>query len=183
MQSSQPNHPTQSAQSDSAAFAEGRSETVQLAGEISLVCFGVAGLRYAMEIGQVREIVRRPKITPLPNAPELIEGVVELRDNVIPVIDLGHALGHPRGEESSASRVAIVEVDEMVFGLCVDSATDVLAVTPDELRDPPPLVSQAGYETVKAVVHQSGSTPVLVLSLENILESVYRSGLPRSEDG
>ena len=130
----------------------------------------------------VREIVRRPKITPLPNAPELIEGVVELREKVVPVIDLARALGQSSTQTTEVARVVVVEVDGMVFGLCVDTATDVLAVAPGELQDPPALVSQAGYETVKAVVRQPDSAPVLVLALETILESVYRSALARSED-
>ena len=70
----------------------------------------------------------------------------------------------------------------MVFGLCVDRATDVLAVGSSDLQDPPALAAQAGYETVKAVVRRPESTPVMVLSLEQILESVYRSALPRAEE-
>ena len=138
--------------------------------------------RYALEVAQVREIVRRPKITPLPNSPELIEGVVELRENVIPVIDLGRALGRPATQATASSRVAVVELDGLVFGLCVDRATDVLAVEPSELKDPPALAAQAGYEAVKAIVRQPDSAPVMVLSLEQILESVYRSALPRLEE-
>ena len=74
--------------------------SVDAAAKINLACFGVAGQVYALEVALIREIVRRPEITSLPNAPTLIEGVVELRDNVIPVIDLGRALGHPAMELS-----------------------------------------------------------------------------------
>jgi purine-binding chemotaxis protein CheW len=153
-----------------------------LASEVSLACFGVADQRYALDVSHVREIVRRPEITPLPNSPELIEGVVELRDNVIPVIDLSRALGLPPSQTTNASRVAIVEVDGMVFGLCVDNATDVLAVSPSDLRDPPTLALQAGYEAVKAVVRRPDSRPVMVLALEEILETVYRSALSGPEE-
>ena len=82
---------------------------------------------------------------------------------------------------ATSSRVAVVETDGMLFGLCVDRATDVLSVAPSELQDPPALAAQAGYETVKAVVRRSDSPPIMVLSLEHILESVYRGELARSE--
>jgi purine-binding chemotaxis protein CheW len=150
--------------------------------EVNLACFGVADQRYALDVAHVREIVRRPEITPLPNAPELIEGVVELRDNVIPVIDLSRVLGMPPSQITSSSRIAVVELDGMVFGLCVDHATDVLAVNPSDLRDPPALALQAGYESVKAVIRRPDSRPVMVLALEEILETVYRSALPGLEE-
>ena len=150
--------------------------------EINLACFGVAKQQYALDVSHVREIVRRVEITPLPNAPSLIEGVVELRDNVIPVIDLGRALGLPSTAPTTLSRIAVVELDGMVFGLCVDRATDVLCVGPSDLQDPPALATHAGYETVKAVVRRPNSAPVMVLSLEQILESVYRSALLPSEE-
>ena len=158
------------------------SGAATIGSEINLACFGVGEQRYALEVIYVREIVRRGKITPLPNAPALIEGVVELRDQVIPVVDLGRALGHEPTQATGSSRVAVVELDGMVFGLCVDRATDVLAVGPGDLLDPPTLAAQAGYEAVKAVVRRPDSAPVLVLSLEQILESVYRSALPRLEE-
>jgi purine-binding chemotaxis protein CheW len=150
--------------------------------EINLACFAVAEQRYALEVIHVREVVRRGEITPLPNAPALIEGVVELRDSVIPVVDLGRALGHAPTQPTASSRVAVVELDGMVFGLCVDRATEVLAVGSSDLRDPPTLAVQAGYEAVKAVVRRPDSVPVLVLSLEHILESVYRSALSSLEE-
>ena len=93
------------------------------------------------------------------------------------------ALGQAPTEVTSSSRVAVVELDGLVFGLCVDRATDVLAVGSKDLQDPPTLAAQAGYEAVKAVVRRPDSAPVLVLSLEQILESVYRSVLPHLEEG
>jgi purine-binding chemotaxis protein CheW len=148
----------------------------------SLACFEVAGRLFAIDVAYVREIVRMQEITPLPMSPDLIEGVVELRDGVVPVIDLGRALSGERCEISSESRIAVLEYDDLVVGLVVERATDVLSVEAGALEDPPALATQAGYEAVRAVVRQEGAKPVLVLSVEYILESVYRSVL-RSERG
>ena len=158
------------------------TQTSMIDDDVNLACFEIKGQLYALDIAQVKEIVRVQEITPLPNAPALIEGVIELRKKVIPVIDLGRALGQPATEPTPLSRIAVVELDGMVFGLCVDRATDVLALGPSDLEDPPALATHAGYKTVKAVVRRPNAPPVMVLSLEQILESVYRSALLPSEE-
>ena len=149
---------------------------------VSLACFEVAGRSYALDVAHVREIVRTAEITPLPMSPDLIEGVAELRDGIVPVIDLGRALSGEPCAASDAGRIAVLEYDDLVIGLRVERATDVLSVEASELEDPPALAAQAGYEAVRAVVRREGAPPVLVLSLEYILESVYRSVLPSEGD-
>ena len=134
-------------------------------------------LRVDEEAIQIREIVRSQEVTPLPRAPELIEGVVDLRGVVVPVIDLGHVLCGERTENSPESRIAILEVDGMVLGLRVDAAVDVLGVEAGDVDAPPALATHAGYDKIRAVVRRADAPPVLVLSLESILESVYRSAL------
>ena len=145
------------------------------ASEISLACFEVGGRSYALDVSVVREIVRTTEITPLPNAPRLIEGVVELRGGVVPVLDLSRILGHESAATTSDSRIVVLEHDGLRLGLCVESATDVLSLDPTLLEDVPELAAQAGYDTVRAVVRRADAAPVMVLSLENILENVYRS--------
>jgi purine-binding chemotaxis protein CheW len=148
----------------------------------SLACFEVDSRLFALDVAYVREIVRMGEITPLPMSPDLIEGVVELRDGIVPVIDLGRALSGARCTVGPESRIAVLEYDDLVVGLIVERATDVLSVDAVALEDPPALATQAGYEAVRAVVRREGARPVLVLSVEYILESVYRSVL-RSERG
>lgn len=148
---------------------------------VTLGCFEVAGRVYAMDVGQVREVVRWQPVTPLPRAPELIEGVIDLRGHVIPVIDMGRALGvEPVGNDPS-SRVAITEIDGLVVGFVVNAVTEVLAVDIKLLEDPPALATQAGYDMTRAVVRRANADPILVLSLEHIIERVYRTALERRE--
>jgi chemotaxis signal transduction protein len=80
-------------------------------------------------------------------------------------------------KESDAARIAVVEVDGLVMGLAVDAAIEVLAVDVSSLEDPPSLATQAGYDAARAIVRRPDAAPILVLSLEYILESVYRSAL------
>jgi len=144
---------------------------------VNLACFEVRGQCFALDIAQVREIVRMREVTPLPRAPALIEGVIELRGGVVPVIDLGRALGGEAIEVTDSARIAVLELDGLVMGLSVEAAIDVLSLDASALADPPALATQAGYDAVRAVISRPNSAPVMVLSLDHILESVYRSAL------
>ena len=70
----------------------------------------------------------------------------------------------------------------MVVGFGVDAAIEVLQVDATSLEDPPSLVTQAGYDAARAVVRRADSEPIVVLSLEHLLESIYRSAQPAQED-
>ncbi len=139
-----------------------------------LACFELAGALYALDVTQILEIVRVPALVPLPQAPDLIEGVVDLRGVVLPIVDLGRALGGAPVEDPAA-RVAVLQLDDLVFGLRVGSGSEVLSVPAGQVEAVPRLATQAGYELVRAVVRRPSAGPVLVLSLEAILERVYRS--------
>jgi len=144
---------------------------------VELACLEVRGQVYGVDVQQIREIVRAQTLTPLPRAPELVEGVIDLRGVIVPVVDLGRALGGAPIADLATSRIAIVEIDGMAFGLRADAASEVLAVAGSDVQSPPALVAQAGYDAIHAVVRRPGLQPVLVLALESVLESVVRSGL------
>jgi purine-binding chemotaxis protein CheW len=139
-----------------------------------LACFGVHGQLFALDVHQVREVARCPALTALPHAPPLIEGVVELRGRVVPIVDLGRALqGEPVPEEGS--RVALVEAAGLVLGLRVGREADVVHVESAALEETPRLATRAGYELVRAVLRRPDGPPVLVLSLEHLLERVSQT--------
>ena len=153
-------------------------------GVVNLACFEVKGQIYALEVAYVREIVRIQQVTPLPNAPSLIEGVIDLRGAVIPVVDLARALSRGEGEKTLNARIVVLEIDGLVLGLQVDAATDVLSLEAHRLEDVPDLAAHAGYDAVRHVVRREGEAPVMVLGLEALVERVYRSALPeRSHEG
>ncbi len=160
-----------------------RNASAEVASEnfVTLGCFEVGGHTYAIEVAQVREVVRWQAPTPLPNAPALIEGVIDLRGAVVPVVDLGRALGGAPVTPGSRTRIAVTEVDGLVMGLVVAAAVEVLSVDVAHLDDPPMLATQTGYDMTRAVVRRAGAEPILVLSLEHVLETVYRSALPARE--
>lgn len=148
---------------------------------IVLGCFEVDGSVYAIDVSHLREIVRWQPVAPLPRSPELIEGVVDLRDSVIPVVDLGRLLAEKSIEPSAATRILIADVDGLALGLVVDAMEDVLTIDAEDLDDPPALTTHAGYKVTRAIVRRPDQLPILVLSADHILESVYRSALVGEE--
>lgn len=149
---------------------------------VILGCFEVKGSVYAIDVAYVKEVVRWQPVTTLPRAPALIEGVVDLRGAVVPVIDLSRALYGESSDPGARTRIVVAEIDGLTLGLVVDAAVDVLSVDVSALDDPPALATQAGYDATRAVVRRPDAPPILVLSLEHVLESVYRSALEPGED-
>lgn len=151
---------------------------------VNLACFEVQGQTYALEVEHLREIVRPQSITPLPDAPALVEGVVDLRGSVIPVVDLARCLGLASSEGGGRSRIVIAEFAGLALGLGVDAATDVLTLAADRLEALPALATQAGYRSVTHVVRREGESPLMVISLESLIESVVHScDPPRAGEG
>ena len=142
------------------------------AGSLHLACVEAEGRVYGIDVMQIREIVHSQEVTPLPTAPPLIEGVIDLRGATVPVLDLDRVLHGASADETERTRIVVLEIGALVVGLRVEAAVDVLAVEPGCVESPPALVSEVGYEAVAAVVRQRDASPVLVLSCEHLLARV-----------
>ena len=149
---------------------------------VTLGCFEVSGRVVALDVTHVREVVRWQPVTPLPKAPALIEGVIDLRGAVVPVVDLGRVLNGKPIEVTNQSRIIVSEIDGLVVGFGVDVAIEVVKIDVARMEDPPSLATQSGYDAVRAVVRRPDADPIVVLSFEHLLESVYRSALSAQED-
>ena len=153
------------------------SVAVYTENHVTLGCFEVAGRVYAVDVSQIREVVRWIEPTPLPESPELIAGVFDMRGAIVPVVDLARALGLPPIEPNLTARIVVVEVDGMIMGLGVQAALEVVPVDVASLQDTPALATQAGYDVARAIVRRPDGDPFVVLSLDNLLERIYRSAL------
>ena len=151
------------------------------ASQVLLGCFEVGGHTLAIDVVQLREVVRHQPATPLPGAPASIEGVIDLRGTLVPVVDLGRLLGGEPLRAGSRSRIAVAEVDGIAIGLAVDAAIQILAVQGSALGDPPALAVQSGCAATRAVLRRSDAAPIAVLSLEHVIECLYREALAGGE--
>lgn len=152
-------------------------------GRVNLACFLLSGNVYAIEVAHLREVVHCQTVTPLPKAPALIEGVIDLRGAVVPVVDLGRVLGGEPVKQDERARIAVVQIDGLVLGMRVEAATHVASVESGRLEEPPALATHSGYDAVRALLRQPDGAPILVLSMDHVLEAVYRSALPSGENG
>lgn len=148
---------------------------------VLLGCFEVGESTVAIEVSQLREIVRYRAATPLPGAPASIDGVIELRGALIPVVDLGHLLGGERLRAGPRARIAVAVVEGIAIGLAVDGASRILSVPGDALGAPPALALRSGGAATRAVVRSPDGPPIALLSLEHVVERLYREALADPE--
>lgn len=94
--------------------------------ELHLICFSLADEEYGVDIYQVHEIIRLPKVTDVPDSPAYIKGVIDLRRKTIPVIDSRALLGFPEAKYDSKTRLIIIDCGGLSAGLVVDDVTEVL---------------------------------------------------------
>jgi purine-binding chemotaxis protein CheW len=111
-----------------------------------LISFVVGGEDYGIDIQRVKEVIRIREITKLPKCPVFVKGVINLRGDVIPIIDLREKFGLPHEEYTDMTRVIVVEVDEKSIGMVVDSVSHVIRLSEDEIEPPPPLIGGLSSE-------------------------------------
>lgn len=117
---------------------------------IQLVSFHLAGEEYALDILRVQEIIRMQDLTRVPNSPNFVEGVINLRGRVIPVVGLRKRFSLPPLAADKHTRIVVVEVSGNVVGLVVDSVSEVLRVAADTI-EPPPRLGKVEREYVNGV--------------------------------
>jgi purine-binding chemotaxis protein CheW len=112
---------------------------------LQLVAFTVGAGQYALDIMRIKEIINPVTITRVPKAPPFIEGVIELRGAILPIVDLRKRFELPAGALDRASKFVIVGIDvggrRMIVGLIVDGVLEPLRVSKDQIRPAPPLVA------------------------------------------
>jgi len=135
-----------------------------------VVAFRLAAESYGVNIGQVREIVTLPPITHVPGAPHFVEGVINLRGQVIPVVDLRQRFGMPPAERGSETRVMVAEVGEFIIGLIVDGVSEVLTVSGEQVEPPSPAIVGPKSLFIRGVA-RLGDRLLVLLGLEHLLGS------------
>src|SRR5271157_2427046 len=140
---------------------------------MQLISFSVGSELFGVEILVVQEIIMMSTITEIPNAPDFVEGVINLRGNIIPVLDLKKRLRlrnspQPDGQKPG-TRILVVEIEGNVTGFIVDSVAQVITV-PDSKISPPPDIIVAGVQSayINGVVHLDESI-LIVLDFKKIL--------------
>jgi len=133
-----------------------------------LVVFRLSDGSYALDIQVVREINRLIDITSVPKAPDFVEGIINLRGTIIPVVDLGLRFEMPRTEHSKDTRIVVVESEGHTLGLVVDEVSEVLRI-PEEEIDPATNMTTTGINVDYVTgVGKVGERLILILSPERL---------------
>ena len=138
--------------------------------ELQIVGFQVGRETYGVPITALHEIVRVPEITAVPDAPEYMEGVINLRGKIVSVIDLRKRFGVKDAGSSRRNRILVVEFNGRLSGLIVDSASEVLKIASAEIEPPPAVMQEGGMGCVTGLGKYQGRL-IMLLDTSKILES------------
>ncbi len=146
--------------------------------DLQVVGFRIGSETFGVRIGSVREIVRVPEITAVPNAPETVEGVINLRGKIIPVMDLRKRFGQSEIQPDKRNRILVVELENKLVGLIVNAASEVLKIAPSEIEAPGNLFAEGESSYVTGVGKLKGRLIILL----DIAKLLHRPEFKRFEE-
>ncbi len=145
---------------DQASAAEGLTE---------LLGFMLADEEYALDILEIKEIIRLRTITAVPRTPDYLKGIITLRGVIVPVFDLRRRLGLDEAGHGQHTRIVVVYRGDEFAGMIVDSITHVMEVGVEEIEPPPPTIGTVEVEFIKGVTRFQERL-VILLNLARVLD-------------
>jgi len=140
-----------------------------MAKDLHVVGFRVGRETFGVPISLVHEIVRVPEITAVPDAPDCIEGVINLRGKIVSIVDLRKRFGEKEIARSKKNRILVVEVEGRLVGLIVDAASEVLKLPQGEVEAPPNVFEEGELNYVTGVGKMNGRL-IIMVDLNKILQ-------------
>ena len=130
---------------------------------IQLVSFNLDQEEYGVEVLKVREIIRMTTITHMPNTPPYVEGIINLRGKVIPIVSMRKKFGLSEADNSSHTRIMIMDISGELMGFIVDSVSEVIRISGSEIQ-PSPSVAASGIDQdcIAGVINQAERLLVLL---------------------
>ncbi len=135
---------------------------------LQLVTFRLGSEEFSMDILKVQEIIRPMELTRVPRAPAFVDGVINLRGKVIPVMDLRRRFSMEPTEDTSEARIIVVELGGRTVGFKVDAVSEVLRLPVDMVEPPPSIVSGAEIDYIRGV-GKLDDRLIMLLDVEKLL--------------
>ena len=145
-------------------------ELVTQRSEVKLACFRVGDQMYSLDILRIKEVIRPLKLTPVPKAPLFIEGVINLRGAVLPIVDLRKRFDQPVGVADSKTRILICVLSGKIIGLIVDEVVEVKSFSRNEIQPAPRFTKGLDVDYFIGVCQRDDDL-VMIMNLERILSS------------
>ncbi|MBP1991316.1 chemotaxis protein CheW [Paenibacillus eucommiae] len=137
--------------------------------EKKVIVFALGSEEYGVEVEKVRTIERMQPLTRVPKTPAFIQGVINLRGIVIPIIDLRSRFGLERAEYNENTRIIIVSAGDYEVGLIVDAANDVIDIDTDNIDLPPEIVGGIKAKYLEGIARVGDNRLLVLLNLEQVL--------------
>ncbi|MCA9105944.1 MAG: purine-binding chemotaxis protein CheW [Planctomycetales bacterium] len=147
---------------------ETKRQSRDATGTIQLVSFRLGNEEYGIEITRVQEIILLGDITRIPESPQYIKGLINLRNTVIPIVDLRLRFGMPEVAPTEETRIMVVSISGKTVGFVVDGVNEVMRIPADGIVPPPPSVTGLGHDYLTGLVN-SDERLLIVLDIERIL--------------
>lgn len=148
---------------------------------IQVVSFKLGSEEYGVDIAQVQEINRMVAITHVPRAPQFMEGVINLRGQLIPIIDLRTRFGMPRAEHTKNTRIVVTEIGAKRVGMVVDSVSEVLRIPVEQIEDAPEMISGGVDTEYIRGVGKIEDRLIIMLDLARIISGAERRELENAD--
>lgn len=145
-------------------------------GSMQLVSFRLAQEEYGIEITKVQEIILMGEITRVPQTPDYIKGLINLRSTVIPIVDLRLRFGLEQQPATDETRIMVVNVRGKTIGIIVDAVSEVLRISHDQIAPPPPTIAGLGREYLTGLVKLENRLLIL-LDIDKILGEEHSAAL------
>lgn len=145
---------------------------------IQLVSFELEGEEYGIDVLSVREIIRMPVVTKMPNTPDYVDGIINLRGTVVPIISLRRRFGLDDRMSDRDSRILVMEVGGGLTGFVVDAVAEVIRISAEDVQPPPSMVisSNIGQEFITGVFNHAERL-LIIMDIDRMFSAEERERL------
>ena len=155
-------------------------EGKQQQSEKQLVVFDLANEVYGMDIGVVLEIIRMQEITKVPRTPEFVEGIINLRGKIIPVVDLRKRFSLPVTDETADNRIVVVDIDGQGIGMVVDAVAEVMRINSGSIEPPSEAIITQESDYLLGIAKLDDRL-IILLDMNKLLLKEERKALAQTE--
>jgi purine-binding chemotaxis protein CheW len=149
---------------------------------LQLVICQLSSEEFGIEISKVKEIIHIPDITKIPEAPSYIKGIINLRGNIIPVINLALRFNLSQNELDNKSRIMVVELDNIVVGIIVDAVTEVMRISIDNIDPAPEIIASKISERYIQGVGKIDKRLLILLDIDKVFSEEQKMSITNLEN-
>ena len=148
------------------------AEELAIAGQAQIQCvtFTLEDETYGINVMQVQEVLREIEVAPVPGAPHYVMGIINLRGNVVSVLDARKRFGLPPIDSTDLTRIIVIEVQQHIVGIMVDSVAEVVDIKPEEIETAPNVGTDETSKYIDGVVSR-GEKLLILVDLNKLLST------------